>query len=145
MGASSRHWGDAGRRGSCSGYLTAANHARGKTGAFLQVQGGSSTLTADGVRFPVPLEAWELASVHQATTDVRNAAIFGEFYVAGQASFTVTDSQHHDVFFEVCPGDDYELVDLPELCDLGVRSPAASPPGTSRPTSPSGRRRRRSA
>ena len=93
-------------------------------GALLHVMGGSSTLTAvpvvkNGVKFERVGEAWELAVVHQATATVHKADVFGEFYVAGDATFTVEDSQYFDLFFEACPGAPLAIPSLPGLCTIG--------------------------
>ncbi len=98
-------------------------HAQGARCHFFQVMGEDSSLTvqpdasAHGARLPVPGEAWELAVVHRASGDVRGVEAFGEFYIQGQAEFAVADTQYHDMFFEICPGEDVTLADLPELCD----------------------------
>lgn len=97
-------------------------HAIGARGAFLQTMGYDSTLIAQpgashGVHLPVLGEPWELAVVHRATADIRSVEAFGEFYIQGEAVFSVADTRYHDMFFEVCAGDDYTLADLPALCD----------------------------
>ena len=103
--------------------LVPAYESAGYHGALFQVMGYESTLSvtagADyGVQFPVLGDAWELAVVHDATADLRSVDAFGEFYVAGRADFHIEDTQYHDMFFEACPGEDYALSDLPELCEL---------------------------
>ena len=97
----------------------------GAPGALLQVMGGGSTLAANpvvknSVTFERAGEAWELAVVHQATATVRKADVFGEFYIAGDATFTVEDSQYFDVFFEACPSVPLAIPALPGLCTIGA-------------------------
>lgn len=43
---------------------------------------------------------------------------FSEFYIAGQAVFNIILALYFDVFFEICPGNNYALPTLPELCSL---------------------------
>lgn len=114
--------------------LKAPLEASGYRGAFFQVMGYESTLDvvpgADfGISLPMLGDAWELAVVHDAVGTVQGADVFGEFYVAGNAQFRVEDSQYHDMFFEACPGAHYDLVALPELCDIGVPDDGCITPG----------------
>lgn len=104
--------------------LTPEREANGETGHLMQVMGGHSQLvtthplTTTSVSFPASNGAWELAATQSSSVHVGDMWAFAELYVQGQAELSIADSSFFDVFFEVCPGDDYTLTSLPALCDL---------------------------
>lgn len=101
----------------------------GTSGAVMQTMVGRSTLTVTpdasgvGVRFPSSDDSWQLPVLENARATVdRFEGGLGEFYISGEAHFTVRNSAFFDVFMDVCPGKSLTLENLPALCDLNDRT-----------------------
>jgi hypothetical protein len=76
-------------------------------------------------------DSWEFAVMDSATANITKAMMFAELYIANEGDIYYQDSQHSNIFFEICsadlPDQTYTIPPLPDLCDTKATGSAPVP------------------